>query len=158
MSRETPELAASGIGGRVELHRDEVRIVRDGVLGVLADTLWLGNGSIEKRVPLADVTAMEIVRPMLLPSFFRVSYAGSPPQTGHYLTDALAENALIMNLFDHRAFYELQDRVLAARRGSVQSDADASPGAAAEAPVRAHAAAVRFPPAVEAGRPDPAVF
>jgi hypothetical protein len=116
MKHEKPELVAIGMGGRIELHPGELRIMRDGYVGFLVDLLWIANGVMEKRIPLSDITSMEVVRPMILPNYFRVSYAGSPPQSGSYLTDALAENAVIMNPLDHRAFYALQDRVIASRR------------------------------------------
>ncbi len=77
----------------------------------MLDLLWIANGVMEQWIPMSQGTSIEIVRPLVLPSFIRFSYAGSPPQTGHYLDDALAENALIMNLSDHRRFYEIHDRI-----------------------------------------------
>jgi hypothetical protein len=104
-------LVATGIGGHVELGNGEIRIVKDTVLGHLVDLIWFAYGVQEKRIPLSAVTSIEIIRPLILPDVFRVSYAGGPPQTGHYLRDALAENALMMNMFDNRAFYDVRDRV-----------------------------------------------
>lgn len=104
-------LVAIGLGGRVEIVNGEIRIVKNTALGHLIDLIWFAYGVMEKRIPLSEVTSIEIIRPLILPDFFRVTYAGSPPQTGHYLRDALAENALMMNMFDNRAFYEVRDRV-----------------------------------------------
>ena len=58
------------------------------------------------------ITSVEIVRALVLPDFIRFTYASSPPQTGRYLDDALAENALLMNLIDNRNFYEIRDRIV----------------------------------------------
>lgn len=111
IARDDGTLVASGLGGRLELTDGELRIVKGGVLGHVVEMLWLAHGVAEKSIPLSHVTSVEIVRPMMLPDFFRVSYAGSPPQTGHYLDDALAENALVMNVVDNRAFYEIAARL-----------------------------------------------
>ena len=105
-------LVALGLGGRVELADGELRIVKGGVLGFLVDLLWLGHGMMVKRLPVAHVTSIEIVRFAVFPNLIRVTYAGSPPQTGGYLADALSENALVMNLLDNRAFYEIMERVV----------------------------------------------
>jgi hypothetical protein len=104
-------LVAIGLGGRIELSRDGLRIIKDGALGFIVETLWLGYGIMDKRLFLDQIAAVEIVQMILLPSFIRLSYPGSPPLTGHYVEDALAENSLIMNPFDHRKFYELKDRI-----------------------------------------------
>jgi hypothetical protein len=104
-------LTAQGLTGRIELTSAEIRIIKDSAFGHIVDLLWFAHGVAEKRIPLSEVTSIEIVRPLLFPEIFRVTYAGSPPQTGHYRQDALAENALIMNLFDNRAFYAIRERV-----------------------------------------------
>jgi hypothetical protein len=81
-----------------------------------------------KTIPVAAITSVEIVRALVLPDFIRVTYASNPPQTGRYLDDALAENALMMNLVDNRIFYEIRDRIIrsqsVATRRRVESDAD----------------------------------
>ena len=102
---------AIGLGGRVELWNDEIRIIKGGVFGHLAELLWLGYGLGQSTLFIAGITAVEIVRSMILPDFIRFSYAGSPPLTGDYAHDALAENALIMNVFDNRKFYDLKEAV-----------------------------------------------
>lgn len=106
--RDAPRLVAVGVGGRLELAGEEIRLIKGGVFGHAVELLWLGYGMIDKSIPISQISAVEIVKPILLPDFFRLSYPGSPRQTGRYLDDALAENALIMNLFDNRKFYELK--------------------------------------------------
>ena len=104
-------LVAVGIGGRLELTDGSIRIIKGGVMSHAVAFLWLSHGMIEKRIALARVTSVEIVTPTFLPAFIRVTYAGSPPQTGRYLADSLAENALVMNFVDNRTFYEIAKRI-----------------------------------------------
>lgn len=105
---EGAPIVAVGIGGRIELTPGEVRLVKGGVFGHAVELLWLGHGVIEKTIRVRDIAAVEIVKSMLLPDFIRFSYPGSPPETGHYIGDALAENALIMSWIDNRAFYRIK--------------------------------------------------
>ena len=105
---EIPLLVAVGIGGRLELTAEQIRLVKGGVFGHLVELLWLGYGVTEKSIPVREISAVEIVKPLLLPDFIRFSYPGSPRQTGSYIDDALAENALVMSWFDNRAFYRIK--------------------------------------------------
>ena len=104
----TPVLVAVGIGGRLELAAEQIRIVKGGVFGHAVELLWLGYGITEKTIPIRQISAVEIVKPLLLPGFIRFSHPGSPRQTGNYLDDALAENALLMSWFDNRVFYRIK--------------------------------------------------
>jgi hypothetical protein len=105
---EIPLLVAVGIGGRLELVAEQIRLVKGGVFGHAVELLWLGYGVTEKSIPVREISAVEIVKPLLLPDFIRFSYPGSPRQTGNYIDDALAENALVMSWFDNRAFYQIK--------------------------------------------------
>jgi hypothetical protein len=105
---ETPLFVAVGIGGRIELTAEQVRLVKGGVFGHAVELLWLGYGVIEKTIPVRTISAVEIVKPLVLPDFIRFSYPGSPRQTGHYIDDALAENALLMSWLDNRVFYQIK--------------------------------------------------
>lgn len=102
-------LVAIGIGGRIELMGEQIRLIKGGVFGHAVELLWLGYGVSEKTIPVREIAAVEIVKPLFLPDFIRFSYPGSPSQTGNYVEDALAENALIMSWFDNRAFYRLKE-------------------------------------------------
>jgi hypothetical protein len=104
-------LVARGLGGRLELSRNQLRIIKGGTWGHLTEALHLGYGMMEKRIFLDQVAAVEIVKLIIAPDFIRISYNGSPTLTGHYIEDAFAENALIMNPFDQRKFYALKDRM-----------------------------------------------
>jgi len=104
-------LVAHGIGGRLELSRNQLRIIKGGTWGHIVEVLHLGYGMMEKRIFLDQIAAVEIVKLIIAPDFIRFSYNGSPQATGHYIEDAFAENALIMNPFDQRKFYALKDRM-----------------------------------------------
>jgi hypothetical protein len=105
----SPMLVAVGVAGRIELVAEQIRLIKGGVFGHAVELLWLGYGVSEKSIPVRQISAVEIVQPMFLPDFIRFSYPGSPGQTGNYVDDALAENALIMSWFDNRAFYRIKD-------------------------------------------------
>ena len=134
-----PDLVAYGLGGRIELYPGELRIMRDGLIGFVADLLKLGYGDMEKRVPFGQISSIEIVRPMVFPNFIRVSYAGSPPQTGRYFADAMAENSVILNPLDHRVFYDLQDRVFARKDEAPKNSDPVDPPDPTPAPAPAEA-------------------
>jgi hypothetical protein len=97
-------IVARGIGGRIELWENEIRVIKGGVFGHLVEILWLGQGRSESTLFLDQIAAVKIERNMVLPDIIQFSYAGGPVFTGDYLHDALAENALLMNLFDNRKF------------------------------------------------------
>jgi hypothetical protein len=105
---ETPLLVAVGIGGRLELTAEHIRLVKGGVFGHAVELLWLGYGVTETTIPVHEIAAVEIVKPMIMPDFIRFSYPGSPPLTHNYIDDALAENALLMGWFDNRVFYRIK--------------------------------------------------
>src|SRR5271168_1441783 len=94
-------LVAVGMGGHLELVGDRISIVKGGLFGHAVELLGLGYGVVDKIILVDQITAVEIVKPMILPNFIWFSYAGSPARSGHYFADALAENALIMNPFDN---------------------------------------------------------
>lgn len=105
---ETPLLVAVGIGGRLELAAEQIRLIKGGVFGHAVELLWLGYGVTETTIPVRTISAVEIVKPLVMPDFIRFSYPGSPRQTGNYIDDALAENALLMSWFDNRVFYRIK--------------------------------------------------
>jgi hypothetical protein len=105
---EIPLFVAFGIGGRIELGPEQIRLIKGGVFGHAVELLWLGYGVTEKSIAVRTISAVEIVKPLVLPNFIRFSYPGSPRQTGNYIDDALAENALLMGFVDNRAFYRIK--------------------------------------------------
>ena len=117
-----PLIVANGIGGRLELMDDRIRLIKDNVLGTVVNLLGLGYGNLIKTITNAEISTISIVRPLLFPDFIKFTYPGSPESTGRFLKDAFAENALIMNIDDNRRFYELKDRVDQLRRGTAAGD------------------------------------
>ena len=111
-----PLIVATGIGGRIELLDDRVRLVKDNIFGVFVNLLALGYGTVNKTIAIDEISTISIVRPLLFPDFIKFTYPGSPESSGRTMKDALAENALIMNIVDNRRFYELKDRVDELRR------------------------------------------
>jgi len=109
--RRSAPLVATGLGGRVELWENEIRIVKGGVFGHLVELLWLGDGVRENTLFLDQLAGVNIVHNLFLPAMIRFSYPGSPETTGEYWQDALAENALLMNLFDNRNFSAIKTAV-----------------------------------------------
>jgi hypothetical protein len=118
-ARPALPLVATGLGGRVELWDNEIRIVKGGIFGHLVELLWIGHGHRESTLFLDQIAAVSIIHALVLPSIIRFAYAGGPDSSGDYLENALAENALMMNAIDNRSFYAIKDRVedlLATRR------------------------------------------
>jgi hypothetical protein len=104
-------MVARGLGGRLELYPDRVRIVRDGYFNYLLGILARRPALIETTIALEQIAAFDIVHPVLFNDFVYVAYPGSPPLTGHSLQDSTAENALLMNFFDNRRFYTIKRRI-----------------------------------------------
>lgn len=107
---EQPLMVARGIGGRIELYRHAVRIVRHGFVNFLLT--WLGGRPVfgETVIPISEISSFDIIQPVFFNDFLNVAYPGSPPLTGQCLHDSLSENSLLMNFFDNRAFYALRRR------------------------------------------------
>src|SRR5271154_2964553 len=105
---EPPQLVAVGIGGRLELAAEQIRLIKGGVFGLFVELLWLGYGITEKSIPVREVSSVAIVKLLLPPVFICFSYPRWPRQTGNYIDDALAENALVMGWFDNRIFYQIK--------------------------------------------------
>jgi hypothetical protein len=108
---EARPLVAIGLGGRVELWDNEIRIIKGGVFGHVVELSWIGRGLMETTLFLDRITAVTIMRSLVLPDIIRFAYAGSTDFTDEYIHDALSENALIMNLFDNRNFFAIKEAV-----------------------------------------------
>jgi hypothetical protein len=106
-----PIMVARGLGGRLELYPDRVRIVRDGYFNYLLAILARRSALIETTIAIEQIAAFDIVHPVLFNDFVFVAYPGSPPLSGHSLQDASAENALLMNFFDNRMFYTIKRQI-----------------------------------------------
>jgi hypothetical protein len=103
-----PLMVAYGIGGRIELYHHAVRIVRHGFINFLLTWLAGRPAFVSTLIAIDDISSFDIVEPVFFNDFVSISYPGSPRLSGHNLEDSLAENALMMNFFDNRAFYALR--------------------------------------------------
>jgi hypothetical protein len=103
-----PLMVAHGIGGRLELYDNCIRIRRDGYVNYLLNWLAGRPAFIDTSIPLEEVSSFDIIQPVLFNDFVVIAYPGSPPLTGRSLYDSMAENALLMGFFDNREFYALK--------------------------------------------------
>ena len=103
-----PLMVAHGIGGRLELYDNCIRIRRDGYVNYLLNWLAERPAFIDTSIPLEKVSSFDIIQPVLFNDFVVIAYPGSPPLTGRSLYDSMAENALLMGFFDDREFYALK--------------------------------------------------
>jgi hypothetical protein len=103
-----PLIVAHGIGGRIELYNDCIRIKRDGYVNYLLNWLAKRPAFIDTTIPLEEVSSFDIIQPVLFNDFVVIAYPGSPPLTGRSLYDSMAENSLLMNFFDNREFYAIK--------------------------------------------------
>jgi hypothetical protein len=106
-----PLLVAHGTGGRLLLWEDQVWLTKDGLFSGFVSLLGFGHGKISKSIVINQISSVTIIQPKLFPNFITFTYPGSPASTGNFMRDALAENALLMNLFDNRPFFELKERM-----------------------------------------------
>lgn len=107
-----PLMIAHGLGGEMHLHAEHVEILHFGVLHMLVEFLTFHTPRISTRIRLDQITALECIRPVILPDYLIISYAGAPePETG-YLRRAFAANALIMSYINNRDFYALLSRLM----------------------------------------------
>jgi hypothetical protein len=104
-----PLLVAHGTGGRLVLWEDQVWLTKDGLFSSLVNLLGFGAGKISKSIVIDQISSVTIIQPKLFPNFIIFTYPGSPASTGNLMRDALAENALLMSLFDNRPFFEFKE-------------------------------------------------
>jgi len=103
-----PLMVAYGIGGRIELYRHAVRIVRHGFINFVLTWLAGRPAFVSTLIPIGEISSFDIIEPVFFNDFVSISYPGSPPLMGHNLEDSLSENALMMGFFDNRHFYALR--------------------------------------------------
>jgi hypothetical protein len=103
-----PLMVARGIGGRLELYDNCIRIRRDGYVNYLLNWLAKRPAFIDTIIPLEEIASFDIIQPVLFNDFVNISYPGSPPLTGQSLYDAMSENSLLMNFLDNREFYAVK--------------------------------------------------
>ncbi len=111
-SREEEEvLIAQGTGGRLELDGNCLRLTKGGSFGFFLALLGVEGGFVERTIRVSDIAAVEMDKPALFFRYMRFSYPGAPDLTGDDLKDMMAENALLMSLFDNRGLYRIKERI-----------------------------------------------
>ncbi|HYD65090.1 hypothetical protein [Azospirillum sp.] len=102
---------ARGVGGRLELTGNRLRIVKGGIFGYIITLLGIEGGFVERTVRVSQISSIELDVPVMFFRFIRMSYPGSPTMSGHTFLDMMAENAVLMSLVDNRPFYALVERI-----------------------------------------------
>lgn len=110
-SARQPLLVARGTGGRLVLWEDQIWLIKYGLFGDFFNFLGFRFGKVSKSIIIRQISSITIMRPFLFPNFITFTYPGSPASTGNLMHDALAENALMMNFFDNRPFFELKAHI-----------------------------------------------
>jgi hypothetical protein len=121
-------LEAHGWGGLIRLYPDRIEIRRIGFLHIVMDLLPLHIPRVDSTIFLDTITAIEVVRPLMLLEYVRFSYAGNPGGHGGYWGSAFSDNAVMMNLLDNRGFYRLIEAANTLRRGRPLPDEVVPPG------------------------------
>lgn len=119
---DRPLLVARGFGGRVELHRDRVRIVRDGLVNYALVAMGGQLGQVDTTIAVDKISSVDITTPIVWNDYLTFAYPGSPPQTGRPIVDATAENAIFLNFFDNRAMHDLVRLVQERLSGPLDDD------------------------------------
>lgn len=102
---------ARGVGGRLELTGNRLRIVKGGIFGYIITLFGIEGGFVERTVRVSQISSIELDVPVMFFRFIRMSYPGSPTMSGHTFLDMMAENAVLMSLVDNRPFYTLIERI-----------------------------------------------
>jgi hypothetical protein len=85
--------------------------VGGGWFGYVTTLFGLEGGFVERTLRIDQISSIEMDVPVLFFRYIRFSYPGAPAMTGNNIADMLAENAVIMSLFDNRPFFDIVERV-----------------------------------------------
>lgn len=102
----------------MHLHTEHVEIIHFGVLHMLFEFVTFHTPRVSTRIRLDQITAIEAIRPVLLPDYLVISYAGAPETEPGYLRRAFAANALMMSYINNRDFYALIARLMEQKKGA----------------------------------------
>lgn len=104
-------MVAKGTGGRLELHGNTLHLTKGGLFGFFVTLLGLHGGHAHQTIRVSDISAIEFEKHGFLFHYVRFCYPGAPKESGHHLHDMMADNALLMNLFDNRGLYRIKERI-----------------------------------------------
>ena len=114
-------LVVRGTGCRLELSQNQLRIVKGGIVGLIVTLLGFKGGFIDRTLKVTDISAIEMTEPVFLLRYMRFTYPGAPSRNEHNVHDMLAENAVIMSLWDDRNFYRLRELIEKSMNAAVHS-------------------------------------
>jgi hypothetical protein len=104
-------LVAKGTGGRLELHDNTLHLTKGGPFGFFVTLLGLHGGHAHQTIRVSDISAIEFEKHGLFFHYVRFCYPGAPQESGNPLHDMMADNALLMSMFDNRALYQIKERI-----------------------------------------------
>ncbi len=104
-------LVAKGTGGRLELHGNTLHLTKGGVFGFFVTLLGLHGGHAHQTIRVSDISAIEFEKHGLFFHYVRFCYPGAPRESGNHLHDMMADNALLMSVFDNRGLYRIKEQI-----------------------------------------------
>lgn len=104
-------LVAQGTGGRLELHGNTLHLTKGGLFGFFVTMLGLHGGHAHQTIRVSDISAIEFEKHGLFFHYVRFCYPGAPKESGNHLHDMMADNALLMNMFDNRDLYRIKEKI-----------------------------------------------
>lgn len=104
-------LVGKGTGGRLELHGNTLHLTKGGLFGFFVTLLGLHGGHAHQTIRVSDISAIEFEKHGFLFHYVRFCYPGAPKESGNHLHDMMADNALLMSIFDNRGLYRIKERI-----------------------------------------------
>ena len=104
-------LVAKGTGGRLELHGNTLHLTKGGLFGFFVGLLGLHGGHAHQTIRVSDISAIEFEKHGVFFHYVRFCYPGAPSESGNHLHDMMADNALLMSMFDNRGLYRIKEKI-----------------------------------------------
>jgi len=104
-------IVAKGTGGRLELHGNTLHLTKGGAFGFFVTLLGLHGGHAHQTIRVSDISAIEFEKHGLFFHYVRFCYPGAPKESGNHLHDMMADNALLMSMFDNRGLYRIKEKI-----------------------------------------------
>ncbi len=104
-------LVAKGTGGRLELHGNTLHLTKGGLFGFFVTLLGLHGGHAHQTIRVSDISAIEFEKHGFFFHYVRFCYPGAPRESGNHLHDMMADNALLMSVFDNRGLYRIKEQI-----------------------------------------------
>jgi hypothetical protein len=102
---------AKGTGGSLALHGNTLHLTKGGLFGFFVTLLGLHGGHAHQTIRVSDISAIEFEKHGLFFHYVRFCYPGAPKESGNHLHDMMADNALLMSVFDNRGLYRIKERI-----------------------------------------------